>query len=72
MDAMYVMSSVTIILTFLAIAVAVLWIFLPFAVFGMKDLARSIIADQKRTNHLLSQLAAQNKVEQETEVKRVS
>jgi ABC-type bacteriocin/lantibiotic exporter with double-glycine peptidase domain len=30
-----------------------IWIVLPFAVFGIKDLLREIIAEQKRTNELL-------------------
>jgi hypothetical protein len=42
-----------------AIIIAILWIFLPFAVFGMKDLIREQLAEQKRTNELLAKLAEQ-------------
>jgi hypothetical protein len=35
------------------VLVAVLWIVLPFAVFGTKPLLRELIAEQKRTSHLL-------------------
>lgn len=41
-----------------ALIIGVLWIFLPFAVFGTKDLIREQLAEQKRTNELLSKLAA--------------
>ena len=44
----------------LALIVAVLWIFLPFAVFGIKDLAKTLIARQERTNELLTKLIEQN------------
>lgn len=30
-----------------------IWIVLPFAVFGIKDLLREVIAEQKKTNELL-------------------
>lgn len=32
---------------------AVLWIVLPFAIFGSKDLLKQLIREQKRTNELL-------------------
>ncbi len=35
---------------------AVLWFLLPFAVFGIKGLAKSLIAEQQITNKLLSDL----------------
>ena len=47
----------------LALIVAVLWIFLPFAVFGIKDLAKTIIRGQQRTNDLLAQLSEKTKSE---------
>ncbi len=34
----------------------VLWMALPFAVFGIKDLVREAIEEQKRTNRLLESL----------------
>ena len=48
-------------LILLAVAVAVLWIFMPFAVFGIKDLARKLIQQQRETNQLLQKLIEQNK-----------
>lgn len=39
--------------------IAVLWILMPFAVFGIKDLARTLIAEKRKTNKLLEQLIAQ-------------
>lgn len=35
---------------------AVLWFLLPFAVFGIKGLAKSLIAEQQITNKLISDL----------------
>ena len=35
------------------VLIVVLWIALPFAVFGTKDLLRQLIREQKRTNELL-------------------
>jgi hypothetical protein len=46
------------ILILLALLVAVLWILLPFAVFGLKGLLRDAIAQQRRTNELLERMAA--------------
>lgn len=54
------------IMTFLAIAaffIAVLWILMPFAVFGLKDLTRDAIAQQRKTNQLLEQMIAQRNKE---------
>ncbi|MDP2681974.1 MAG: hypothetical protein Q8P28_04085 [Deltaproteobacteria bacterium] len=33
-----------------------IWIVLPFAVFGIKDLLREIVEEQKKTNELLKDL----------------
>lgn len=43
----------------LLIVVAILWVLMPFAIFGIKDLARAVITQQKTTNKLLEQLLAQ-------------
>ena len=43
----------------LAIVVGVLWIFVPFAVFGIKPLLQQLIAQQRRTNQLLEHIATQ-------------
>ncbi|MBS0339828.1 MAG: hypothetical protein JSS56_04840 [Proteobacteria bacterium] len=42
----------------LAVAVVVvLWICMPFAIFGTKPLLRALIAEQKKTNELLAAAA---------------
>ena len=46
-------AAVVIFLFFLG----VLWALLPFAVFGIKDLAKTLIAEQRKTNELLARLA---------------
>lgn len=46
----------------LAVAVVVvLWICMPFAIFGTKPLLRALIAEQKKTNELLAAAAARSK-----------
>lgn len=52
-------SGFAIALVLLGIVIAVLWVLLPFAVFGIKDLARTIIEQQRASNKLLERLAAQ-------------
>ena len=37
-----------------ALILTVLWILVPFAVFGIKSLLRQLIAEQRRTNDLLT------------------
>lgn len=56
---MEVLGSIYIVLTLVALLIAVLWILMPFAVFGIKDLARELIAEKRKTNKLLEQLIAQ-------------
>jgi len=34
----------------------ILWVALPFSIFGIKDLIREAIEDQKKTNELLQRL----------------
>lgn len=52
-------AGMTAIFVIVGLIVAVLWVFLPFAVFGIKDLARDLISQSKRTNELLEKLLAQ-------------
>ncbi|WP_282257492.1 hypothetical protein [Stenotrophomonas sp. PS02301] len=33
-----------------------LWIFVPFAIFGIKGLLRQLVAEQRRTNEILSRV----------------
>lgn len=42
------------------VVLVILWALLPFAVFGIKDLIRDVVDEQKKTNKLLEQIAAQN------------
>jgi len=46
-------SIFMIVLMFLAFIVLVLWIFLPFAIFGVKDKLDALIKSQNKTNELL-------------------
>jgi len=52
----------------LGLALAVLWICLPFAVFGLKALLRQAIGEAEKANALLRQICEQNRVlmEQQT------
>lgn len=59
---MQVLGSLGIVGMLLLIFMAILWIFLPFAVFGFKDLIRSAIEQQKNTNKLLQQLIESNEL----------
>ena len=43
-------------LLFLFILLLVLWLLLPFSVFGIKGLVREAIEEQRRTNNLLSEI----------------
>jgi biopolymer transport protein ExbB/TolQ len=47
------MSVVVLILALLGLLIAVLWILMPFAIFGTKDLLRELIREQKKTNEIL-------------------
>jgi hypothetical protein len=46
-------------LVLLGVVIAVLWVFMPFAIFGQKDLTRDLIREQQRTNDLLEKLTSQ-------------
>ena len=58
-DAVIVVSLV---LWLLGLALAVLWICLPFAVFGLKALVVQAIGEAEKANTLLRQLCEQNRV----------
>ena len=45
----------------IALLIAVLWILMPFAIFGSKPLLRTLIAEQKKTNQLLAEAAERAK-----------
>jgi hypothetical protein len=44
---------VMLLLGLLVVLIAILWILMPFAIFGTKDLLRELIREQKRTNEIL-------------------
>ena len=56
----------------LGFVVAVLWIFMPFAVFGLKDLVKNLITKQARTNELLEALVKQSQSQLPPAVERKS
>ncbi len=49
-------GTIFLILGLLAIATMVLWIFLPFAIFGVKGLLTNILDEQRRTTAALTSL----------------
>lgn len=48
MDALMIAAAI------FALILTILWILVPFAVFGIKPLLRQLIAEQRRTNDLLT------------------
>jgi biopolymer transport protein ExbB/TolQ len=42
-----------VLLMIVGVVLLILWLFLPFAVFGMKDILRELRNEQRRTNQLL-------------------
>ena len=53
---MEILGSLGVFGVILVLFVAILWIFMPFAVFKTKDLAAEQLKAQKRTNELLEKL----------------
>lgn len=53
------LGAIYLVLVLVGFVLAVLWICLPFAVFGIKDLARVLIEEQRKTNDLLQKLLSQ-------------
>ncbi|HIE0125279.1 TPA: hypothetical protein ACXI73_000331 [Stenotrophomonas maltophilia] len=43
-------SSVTLILGLLALILTMLWVFVPFAIFGVKSLLKEILSELRRAN----------------------
>lgn len=48
------LSGLMLILVGLGVIVGILWVLLPFAVFGMKPLLREVLQQQRRTNDFLA------------------
>lgn len=41
----------------IAVVIAILWICMPFALFGTKPILRELLAEQRKTNKLLAEAA---------------
>jgi hypothetical protein len=52
-------GGMSLLATLFVILLAVLWILVPFAIFGIKPLLKQLLAEQRRTNELLHVSAAQ-------------
>lgn len=50
---METMQGLIIVGSLFAVLIAILWIILPFAMFGIKPLLRELIREQRTTNSLL-------------------
>lgn len=46
-------AGVIVAISLLCLLIAILWILMPFAIFGSKDLLRELIREQKKTNEIL-------------------
>lgn len=53
-------STLMLLMVLLGTVLAIAWILLPFAMFGMKPLLRQLVAEQQRTNELLRAIAERN------------
>lgn len=49
---------ISLILIGLGVLIGILWILMPFAIFGTKDLLKQLIREQRKTNELLEAQAA--------------
>ncbi|MGJ7499883.1 hypothetical protein ACSFBF_05945 [Variovorax sp. ZT5P49] len=58
-------ATIILVLMLFGILVAILWVLMPFAIFGTKDLLRTLIQEQKRTNDLLQAQVDRAKVVRE-------
>ena len=56
-DAMETLGGVYLIVMLFLVVLAICWIILPFALIGTKPILRQILAEAKRTNELLAQVA---------------
>lgn len=53
-------STLMLLMVLLGTVLAIAWILLPFAMFGMKPLLRQLVTEQQRTNELLRAIAERN------------
>ncbi len=49
-------TGIGLIIVLFLVVLAILWILLPFAVFGTKDLLEELIKETKKTNELLQKI----------------
>ncbi|MBI2372171.1 MAG: hypothetical protein HYV08_18410 [Deltaproteobacteria bacterium] len=60
------MLSVGIVLTLLVFLFLVLWILLPFSLFGIRGLLHDLVAAQRETNEILRRLMERRREEEAT------
>ena len=53
------LAGASILVTLFLVLLAILWVVLPFAVFGIKTRLGELLEEQRRTNGLLSDLQGQ-------------
>ncbi len=58
---METMGTLVVVAWVFLIILAILWICMPFAIFGTKPLLRQLLAEQKKTNKLLEEAAKRAK-----------
>lgn len=58
---MEVLGGMYVVFVVFLVVLGILWIVMPFAIFGTKGILRSILEEQKRTNRLLERIAEASK-----------
>ena len=56
-------TGIGLVILLAGLVVTVLWICMPFAIFGTKPLLRELLAEQQRTNRLLEEAARRETAE---------
>lgn len=54
-------TGIGLVITIVLAVIAILWILLPFSVFGIKDLLQELINEAKKTNELLEKITPEQK-----------
>ncbi len=65
-----VMSAFGLLFFLLLFVLFAIWILLPFSIFGIKDLIREAIEEQKKTNELLRNLLKEKDRNEESEKRK--
>lgn len=63
-------GTLGLVILFFLIVLAILWLLVPFAIFGIKGLLRDLIQEQRRTNALLSGMVGPTATQVEAEADR--